>query len=100
MTRFPEEHPKIYKYFTGGGFSVQISKETLLVEYLFTKLLKKPLTKIPHTAGGTKGFSTKPSALSKYYPNAEYSSTAIKQLCSVIEIDSRQILKKKSLRYN
>ena len=46
MTRLPEEHPGIYKYFTGGGFSVQISKEILLVEYLLTKLLKKPLTKI------------------------------------------------------
>ena len=88
MTRLPEEHPKIYKYFTGGGFSVQISKETLLVEYLLTKLSKKPLTKIPQTAGGTEGFSTKPSAVSKYHLNAEYISTAIKQLCSVIEIDS------------
>ena len=86
MTRLPEEHPKIYKYFTGGGFSVQISKETLLVEYLLTKLLKKPLTKIPQTVGSTKGFSTKPSAVL----NAEYRSTTIglQQLCSVIEIDT------------
>ena len=88
MTRLPEEHPEIYKYFTGGGFSVQISKEILLVEYLLTKLMKKPLTKIPQTAGGTKGFSTKPSAVSNYYLNVEYRSTAIKQLCSVIEIDT------------
>ena len=88
MTRLPEEQPKIYKYFTGGGFSVQISKETLLVEYLLTKLLKKLLAKIPPTAGGTKGFSKKSSALSKYYLNAEHRNTVIKQLCSVIEIDS------------
>ena len=54
MKRLPEEHPKIYKYFTGGGFSVQISKETLLVENLLTKLLKKPQSRIPQTAGGTK----------------------------------------------
>ena len=33
MTGLPEEHPEIYKYFRGGGFSVQISKEPLLVEY-------------------------------------------------------------------
>ena len=81
MIRLSEEHPKIYKYFTGGGFSVQISKQPLLLEYLLTKLLKKPQTRIPQTAGGTKGFSTKPSAVSKYYLNAEYRSTAIKQLC-------------------
>ena len=86
MTRLPEEHPGIYKYFTGGGFSVQINKEILLVEYLLTKLLKKPLTKIPQTAGGTKGFDTKPSAVSKYHLNAECICTAIKQLCSVLEI--------------
>ena len=72
--------PEIYKYFTGGGFNVQISKETLLVEYLLTKLLKKPQTRIPQPGGGTKGVSTKPSAVSKYY-NAEYRSTATKQLC-------------------
>ena len=59
-----------------------------MVKYLLTKLLKKTLTKIPQTAGGTKGFSTKPSAVSKYYLKAEYRSTAIKQLCSVIAIDS------------
>ena len=81
MIRLSEEHPKIYKYFTGGGFSVQISKETLLVEYLLTKLLKKPQTRIPQTAGGTKGVRTKPSAVSKYYLNAESRSTATKQLC-------------------
>ena len=106
MTRLPEEHPKIYKYFTGGGFSVQISKETLLVEYLLTKLLKKPLTKILQNAGGLKGLSTKPSAVSrpKYYLNAEYRSTAIKQLCSVIEIDTpyniHSDFQPLSLRYN
>ena len=81
MIRLSEEHPKIYKYFTGGGFSAQISKETLLVEYLLTKLLRKPQTRIPKTAGGTKGVSTKPSAVTKYYLNAEYRSTATKQLC-------------------
>ena len=74
MTRPPEERPKIYKYFTSGGFRIQISKEILLVEYLLTKLLKKPLTNIPQTAGGTKDFSTKPSAVSKYHLNAEYRS--------------------------
>ena len=81
MIRFSEEHPKIYKYFTGGGFSVQISKETLLVEYLLPKLLKKPQTRIPQTADGTKRVKTKPSAVSKYYLNAESRSTATKQLC-------------------
>ena len=45
--------PEIYKYFTGGGFNVQISKETLLVEYLLTKLLKKPQTRMPQPGGGT-----------------------------------------------
>ena len=90
MTRLPEEHPKIYKYFTGGGFSVQISKETLLVEYLWTKLLKKPQTRIPHTTGGTKGFSTKLSAVSKYYLNAAYRSTAI-------NIDKAAVLLKSTL---
>ena len=59
MIRLSKEHPKIYKYFTGEGFSVEISKEPLLVEYLLTKLLKKPQTRVPQTAGGTKGFSTK-----------------------------------------
>ena len=79
MIRLSEEHPNIYKYFTGGGFSVQISKETLL-----TKLLKKPQARIPQTAGA--GVSTKPSAVSKYYLNAEYRSTAIDSC--VIKIDS------------
>ena len=89
MIRLSEEHPKIYKYFTGGGFSVQISKETLLVDYLLTKLLKKPQTRIPQTAGA--GVSTKPSAVSKYYLNAEYRSTAINSC--VIEIDSPHNIK-------
>ena len=104
ITRLPEEHPNIYKYFTGGAFSVQISKETLLVEYLLTKLLTKPQTRIPQTTGGTKGLSKKPSAVSKYYLNAEYRTTAIKQLLLkstlhiiFIQIFSHHVLKKMKL---
>ena len=41
----------------------RLAKKTLLVEYLLPKLLKKPSRNIPQTAGGTKGFSTKPCAV-------------------------------------
>ena len=88
MTALPEEHPQIYTHFTGGGFSVQMGKDNPFGRIPVDQTIEETINKDTQTAGGTKGFSTKPSAVSKYYLNAEYRSTALKQLRSVIEVDS------------
>ena len=50
MTRLPEERPKIYKYFTGGGFSVQISKENPFSRIPVDQTIEETTAKIPQTA--------------------------------------------------
>uniref|UniRef100_H3B9B3 Uncharacterized protein n=1 Tax=Latimeria chalumnae TaxID=7897 RepID=H3B9B3_LATCH len=50
--------------------------------------IEETVNKDTQTAGGTKGFSLKPAAVSKYYLTAEYGSTCLKQLHDMIELQS------------
>ena len=43
------------------------------------------------TPGGTKGFGRKPATLTKYYVNAEYRSTCLEQLRSIIDQQSSRL---------
>lgn len=49
------------------------------------KLVKRRMSIRTQTAGGTKGFSLKPGAVSKYYIVSEYRSSFLKQLRDLLD---------------
>lgn len=86
MTRLPEDHPDIHFQLVNGGFSVQMSKQNPFGRIPVDQTIEETVNKDTQTAGGTKGFSLKPAALSRYYLTAEYRSTCLKQLRELIDV--------------
>ena len=65
-----------------AGFSVQLGEKNP-----FGRIpIEETVNKDTQTAGGTKGFSLKPGAISKYYLTAEYRSTSLKQFRTMIDM--------------
>ena len=82
MTSLPKDHPSSYQQ---GGLSVQRSEHNLFGKVPIDQTIEETLNKDTQTPGGTEGFSLKPATLTKYYINAEYRSTCVRQLRSIID---------------
>ena len=80
MSHLPEEHLDAFKYVRLGGFSVQLSNSNSFGRVPVDQTCKETVNKDTETLGGTKGFSLKLNAVSKYYLVAEYRSTFLRQL--------------------
>ncbi len=87
MTRLPQTHQRTYQQLHDGGFSVQRSTCNTFGRIPVDQTVEETVNRDTQTAGGTKGFSLKPSAVSKYYLTAEYRCQSLKQLRSIIDID-------------
>ena len=88
MSHLPEEHLDALKYVRLGGFSVQLSNSNSFGRVPVDQTCKETVNKDTETSGGTKGFSLKPNAVSKYYLVAEYRSTFLRQLRGKLQINS------------
>ena len=82
MTSLAKDHPFSYKQ---GGISVQRSEHNPFGKVPSDQTIEETLNKDTQTPGGTEGFSLEPATLTKYYINAEYRSTCVRQLRSIIE---------------
>lgn len=69
------EQPEIYEFLNGDGFSVQLSKQNPFARIPVDQTIEETVNKDTQTAGGTKGFSLKPGAVSGYYLTAEFRSS-------------------------
>ena len=72
-------------HFTSGGFSVQFGGENPLGRIPADQ---ETVSKDTQTAGGTKGFSLNPGAVSRYYMVAEYRSIFLSQLREILNLKS------------
>ena len=90
MSHLPEEHPDAFKYVSSGELSVQLSNSNPFgrIPVDQTWEWEETVNKNTQTSGGTKGFSLKPNAVSKYYLVAEYRSTFLRQLKDVLHINN------------
>ncbi|KAL9979552.1 hypothetical protein ACROYT_G017230 [Oculina patagonica] len=86
MSHLEKEHPEISEYFKSGGFSVQVGDQNPFGKIPVDQACEETVNKDTQTAGGTKGFSLKPRALSKYYLTAEYRSIFMRQLKEMIHL--------------
>ena len=91
MTSLPKDHPFSYEHLQQGGLSVQRSEHNPFGKVPFDQTIEETVNKDTQTPGGTKGFSLKPATLTKYYVNAEYRSTCLRQLRSIIDQQSSRL---------
>lgn len=74
MSHIQREKPDLHTLLCDGGFSAQLSETNTFGRVPIDQTLQEVVNRDTQTAGGTKGFSLKPGAVSRYYINAEYRS--------------------------
>ena len=84
MSRLAIDLPQVHSQFMQGGFSVQLGKINPFGRIPVDQTIEED-TQAP---GGTKGFSLKPGAVTRYYLTSEYRSSYLRQLRDVIGPDS------------
>ena len=83
MSHLEGEHPEAFKYLKSGGFSVQIGESSPFSKVPVDQACEETVNKGAQTAGGTKGFSLKAGAVSKYYLIAEYRSIFLRLMTDI-----------------
>ena len=91
MTRLQEDHPNMYNHFMSGGFSVQLSACNPFARIPVDQATEETVNKDTQTPGGTKGFSLKPGAITRFYATAEYRSAFLNKLRSMVQFDSSKL---------
>ena len=79
MTRPSTDHPVVHVQLENGRFSVKLGRQNPFGRILVDQIIEKTINKDTKTPEGSKGFSLKPTALSRYYLTVEYRSTCLKQ---------------------
>ena len=70
----------MHNHFFNGGFSVQLRNAHPFAIISVDQTTEETVNKDTQTAGGTRGFSLKPGAVSCYYLTAEHRAGALRQL--------------------
>jgi len=84
------EHPDVHSQFMEGKFSVQLGTTNPFARILVYQTLEETVNKDTQTPGGTKGFSLKPGAVSRYYLMSEYRSSYLRQVRLMIGRENTQ----------
>ncbi|KAG1660199.1 hypothetical protein GQR58_022121 [Nymphon striatum] len=84
MTQLEQTCPDLHTHFLNGGFSVQLRQANPFAKIAIDQTVEETVNKDTQTAGGTKGFSLKQSALTRYYLTAEHRAEALRQLRDLI----------------
>ena len=70
MINLPATQPDVHEYLADGNFST--GKDNPFGCILMDQTIEKTINKDTQTPGGTKGFSTKKGAVTRYYITADY----------------------------
>ena len=87
MSRLAIDHPDVHAHFMNGGFSVQLDRNNPFGRIPVDQTIEETVNKDTQTPGGTKGFSLKPAAVSRYYLTAEYRCSYLRQLRDMVGHD-------------
>ena len=88
MSHLDTEKPDVAAYLRSGGFSVQIGDRKAFGRIPVDQACEETVNKDTQTPGGTKWFSLKPAAVSKYYLIAEYRSIFLCQLKDMLHLSA------------
>lgn len=90
MSCLLETHPEFNYYLENGGFSCQIGSFNTFGRIPIDQTIEETINKDTQTAGGTKGFSTKRDAVSKYYITANDRARFVKEMRSMVDIRNQE----------
>jgi hypothetical protein len=90
MVRLPQNHPEIYAYLENGGFSCQIGPVNTYGRIPMDQTIEETINKDTQTVGGTKGFSTRKNAVSKYYITADDRANYVRKLRAMIDTRNQE----------
>ena len=88
MSHLEETHPAFLEYLQSGGFSARIGDVNPFGRIPIDQTCVETVNKDTKTPGGTKGFSLKPAAVSKYYLIAEYRNIFMRQFKEMLDLDN------------
>ena len=91
ITQLPVKHPDVHAEFMKGGFSVQLGSRNSFGRIPVDQTIGETVIKDTQTPGGTKGFSLKPGAVSKYYLTTEYRIMYLREPRDVIGLGSSKL---------
>ena len=80
MINLPTTHPDVHEYLADGNFSTQTGNDNPFGCIPMNQTIEETINKDTQTPGGTKGFSTKKDAVSRYYITADYRAPCVRQL--------------------
>lgn len=82
---------KPHNHFLNGGFSIQLDESNPFgqIGQILDQTLEKIVNKDAQTSGGTKGFSLKPCAVSRYYLTAEHRAEVLRRLRDLIAVQKQ-----------
>ena len=80
MMELQESNPAAWEYLQNGGFSTQMSNNNTFGRVPMDQAIEETANKDTQTPGGTKGFSLKKNAVSKYYITADFRKSCLQQL--------------------
>lgn len=93
MSRLAIDHPDVHEQFMQGqGFSVQLASSSPFARIPVDQAIEVTNNKDTQTPGGTKGFSLKPGAVSRYYLTSEYRSSYLRELRDIVGTNSSRHL--------
>jgi hypothetical protein len=80
--------PDLHQHFLNGKFSVQLKSRNPFGKIAIDQTLEETINRDTQTSGGTRGFSTKQGAVSKFYLTAEHRAEALRQLRELISLQT------------
>ena len=92
MLHLENDHPNVLEHLESGGFAVQIGESNPFGKIPVDQACKETVNRDTKTPGGTKGFSLKPKAVSKYYLVAEYRSMFVRNLKDMLQLNTSSCL--------
>ena len=93
MSRLQETSPVLHNHFLNGGFSVQLRNEHSFARIAVDQTTEETVNKDTQTAEGTRCFSLKHGAVSRYYLTAEHLAGALRQLRQEISVQGSVLTK-------
>jgi len=88
MTQLENTCPDLHDHFLHGGFSVQLQQVNPFAKIAIDQTVEETVNKDTQTSGGTRGFSLRQGALSRFYLTAEYRAEALRQLREMVSVSS------------
>jgi hypothetical protein len=86
MSTLSTDQPEIHNTFMNAGFSVQLGDKNPFGRIPVDQTVEETVNKDTQTAGGTRGFSLRAGAVSKYYLTAEHRSASLRQFRTMVQM--------------